>query len=374
MINKRENDNMMNSFDYRYLESNLTEETLFRKRYNVTNNRSYAHLLLNTFPTKKLSNEIRTMHRDRELYISEWLLFRLVALSKYEYDRYEDISKDNNFKLNKYSIDNINHEENFKLYCLCFVIKTISVFISSNHIFNTKDRKIQDKCIINLFYDMVRKLNCIEILDDIVNKLIDKTDAVEDFYNEVIEYSILISLMTVPLSNPYETDMKQYLINYIKYDTRTIKEYNMVAYKSYNKHYNAYVKINNFKDNVALDMSYFNLKDTFDNSIFNFNLENFELFTLNEIARDLVEFYDGYRDEKFINALLTVFNSKYKYTGKVYHGTRNDRSNINRSIDESIKNILMVTFHHQKMLKSLVNFQNLIIMILIMNGLLITVL
>ena len=66
---------MMNSNDCRYFEANLSEETLFRRRNNVNNNRGYAHLLLNTFPTKKLSNEIANICRGNELYISEWLLF-----------------------------------------------------------------------------------------------------------------------------------------------------------------------------------------------------------------------------------------------------------------------------------------------------------
>ena len=137
---------MMNSNDCRYFEANLSEETLFRRRINVNNNRGYAHLLLNTFPTKKLSNEIANICRGNELYISEWLLFRLVALAKYEYDRYEDIHKDNMYNLTHKPVDNVNHEENFKIYCLWFTIKTLSVFLSSTYTFMPKDKK----CKINL--------------------------------------------------------------------------------------------------------------------------------------------------------------------------------------------------------------------------------
>ena len=328
---------MMNSNDCRYFEANLSEETLFRRRYNVNNNRGYAHLLLNTFPTKKLSNEIANICRGNELYISEWLLFRLVALAKYEYDRYEDIHKDNMYKLTHKPVDNVNHEENFKIYCLWFTIKTLSVFLSSTYTFMPKDKKMQDKLIIDLFYNMVRKLNCIEIMDDIINYILNKEESVEDFYNEVIEYSIISTLMIMPISNPYELDIKLHLSKHIKYDMRTFKDYTLSAYKAYDKQYSTYAKLNDLRYKLSADMSYFNLRDKFEKSLFDFKLENFELLTLNDIAQEFVSFYDGYRDEKFIDVLLNKFGDKYKYIGKVYHGTRSNLNNINRPIEESVK-------------------------------------
>lgn len=330
---------MIDNRSFMYFEPNITNETLYRRNDIIRKNRGYAHLLLNTFPTERLNNEIERIVYGDSIEVSEWLIIRILCISRFEYDRYEDMANDKESQRTMLTtVTNINHGVNFKLYSLYYTMKVLSVFLSSAYFGGcNSDKERQDKLIAQLFYDLVNRLDCTEILDEVIDKILGcvNDDDIESNYNNVLEYNIISHFINEPLYNPYITDLKSRLGKSISYDKYDVIFYKELIYKCYNKYYNTYMSLIKFKNKLNIELGYYNLNEKFEDIIFKFTLENFEDLTLNDIALGLVKYYDGYREERFVNALFNTLKDKYKYVGKVYHGSRNTTDH-NKSIDSML--------------------------------------
>ncbi len=203
--------NTRNDYDFNHInEVPHLKETIFRQNNIIRINRKYAFKLLNTFPTTKLRNEVASIVRFDEIHVDDWLLNRMVVLADYELDSFEDNQRDNNGFVNPRDRRPINMERNRKLFRLQYVMKVLSVIYSTSYV-NLVDKAEQDQVFINTFYNMVMRLKCDEIIDEIVNEIIRRDSLafkMEVCYDKYLEHRLVDYFTCQGVYNPATVDIK----------------------------------------------------------------------------------------------------------------------------------------------------------------------
>lgn len=280
------------------------------------------------------------------------------VLARFEYDRFEDMCSVNIYSADKQinrSVLEINHEINLKLYTLQFIMGILSLVYTNSSV-RLNDKREQDKMFIKLFYEIIDRLECIEILDNIIDEIL-KTghNGKELVYDEVLEYNLIRFFISTVNHNPYTTNLYRNIVEYSRYTDYTLKAYMSLHYTVYNKSYKIYNDIKWFKHKMDIQLSYSKIRNEFDKLLDNFCLNEYEDYMLHDIVQMLV--IDGmeYRDEQLTGILFNNFIDKYRYVGKVYHGSR-DLTGKNKDINYLVSKYRYGSISASKDIKIAMNF------------------
>lgn len=335
-------------------------ETMYRNNRNVILNKKLVFNLLNVFPTQKLRSSIYNMVTFNELNLSDWLLSRIVSLANYDFDILEDecSSRKNGINRDSETILKVaDIEVNKKLHVLGYVLKVVSVIFVNLHI-SVADKEEQDKMFIKFFYNLVMRLNCNEILDDIIMNTLNTDSKLmneERVYDEYTEYQLINYFVSRTSYNPFVVDTRIFIGNSIQFNLYSYRDFRYRIFKTYNRKYSEYIILKNYKNSVDLTLSGSNSREKFDYMIDKILHEDYSDFIMNELLYDIVRGYDHRRPEYCSNQLFEYFIDKYKYVGTVYHGSR-DITGRNKNIAYLVSQYRTGTISASKSIKEALKF------------------